>query len=180
MVLVQAPTWCWEYDTTLQTWHERQSYLKTFWRGYQPINVFGNWLCGDSLASNLLKLDGTIRNELGQPLKMRVETGPIGAFPRGVRINAIELYMTKGASNALGHDPDETDAQVEISISRDGGQSFGNPRQVPVGMQSITSKRARASIWGSAEVQGVRWRFEESAGLSFAFMGADMSFDLLR
>src|SRR3974377_2224313 len=46
MVVVQTPTWCWEYDTTLTSWHERQSYLQTYWRGYQPIYAFGGWLCG--------------------------------------------------------------------------------------------------------------------------------------
>jgi hypothetical protein len=180
MVVVQSPTWCWEYDTTLQSWHERQSYLQTWWRGYQPINVFGNWLCGDTLTASLLKLDGRVRNEAGSPLRMRIETGPIGAFPRSVRINSIELYMTKGVSSALGHDPDETNAMVEISMSRNGGQSWGNPRAVPVGMQSITTRRARASIWGQAQIEGVRWRFDESAGLNFAFMGADMLSDVLR
>jgi hypothetical protein len=280
MVVVQSPAWCWEYDTTLQSWHERQSYLQTFWRGYQPINVFGNWLCGDTLAPNLLKIDGTVSTEGGQfdvqtltvsgtpaggsftlsfagnlsgsiaynstaaqvqavlsnianvtctggplpatpviitfnirssqsvftlasnaltggssptaaithtitgfaanPLKMRIETGPLGAFPKAVRINSIELYMTKGASIATGHDPDETNAMIEISMSRNGGQSWSNPRQVPIGQQSITTRRARASIWGQAEIQGVRWRFDESAGLNFAFMGADMLADVLQ
>ncbi|MBO0716572.1 MAG: hypothetical protein J2P55_04450 [Rhizobiales bacterium] len=278
MVVVQGPNWCWEYDTTLQVWHERQSYLQNYWRGYQPIFVFNNWLCGDSKASWLLKLDGTVRTEGGQldvqtlsvsgsptsgsfilslggnrstaiaynataaqvqtalstianatcsggplpgtpvtitfnkpgaqstfvvaangltagsspaiahtttgiaadPLRMRIETGPMGAFPRSVRVNSVELYMTKGASDATGHDPDETNAMVEISMSRNGGQSFGNPRQVAIGPQSITTRRARASIWGQAEIQGVRWRFDESAGLNFGFMGADMLSDVLR
>jgi hypothetical protein len=282
MVVVQSPSWCWEYDTTLQSWHERQSYLQSYWRGYQPINVFGNWLCGDSLpgGSNLLKIDGSVRKEGGQsdvqtltvsgtptggtfvlslagnlsgtiafnataaqvqtalsvvaavtcsggpmpgtpvvitfnslaaqsifslainsltggssptvaiahtvtgsaanPLKMRIETGPLGAFPKSIRINSVELYMTKGASIATGHDPDETNSMVEISMSRNGGQSWSNPRQVPIGPQSIMTRRARASIWGQAEIQGVRWRFDESAGLNFAFMGADMLVDVLR
>jgi hypothetical protein len=286
MVVVQSPNWCWEYDTTLQSWHERQSYLQTYWRGYQPINVFGNWLCGDVQGANLLKIVGTVRKEGGlsevqslvttgtptggtftlsfsgqvspaiaynataaqvqtalftlpalngnvvcaggplpsavtvtfvnqlannpqplivlvinsltggaspgvslsrsvagvvaNPLRMRIETGPLGAFPRAVRVNSIELYMTKGASIATGHDPDETNAMVEISMSRDGGESWSNPRQVPIGPQSITTRRARASIWGQAEVQGVRWRFDESAGLNFAMMGADMLSDVLR
>jgi hypothetical protein len=180
MVVVQSPTWCWEYDTTLTSWHERQSYLQTFWRGYQPINVFGNWLCGDTLASNLLQISGTVRNEVSNPLRMRIETGPLGAFPRVVRINGIELYMTKGASIATGHDPDETNAMVEISMSKNGGQSWSNARQVIIGPQSITTRRARAAIWGSAEIQGVRWRFDESAGLNFGFMGADMLLDVLR
>jgi hypothetical protein len=179
MVVVQGPNWCWEYDTTLQSWHERQSYLQQFWRAYQPINVFGNWLSGDSLASNLLKIDGTVRKELTNPLKMRVETGSMGAFPRMMRVNAIELYLTKGASIATGHDPDETNAAVGITMSRDAGLTWGTPRSVPIGRQQ-TSLRARASIWGQADLQGVRWRFEESAGLNFAFMGADMAVDALR
>jgi hypothetical protein len=114
------------------------------------------------------------------PLRIRIETGPLGAFPKTVRVNSIELCMTKGASVATGHDPDETSAMIEISMSRNGGQSWSNPRQVPIGPQSITTRRARASIWGSAEIQGVRWRFDESAGLNFGFMGADMLVDVLR
>ncbi|WP_157790331.1 hypothetical protein [Bradyrhizobium japonicum] len=101
-------------------------------------------------------------------------------FPNAVRINAIELYLTKGASDATGHDPDETNVEIAISISRNGGQDWSNPRNVKIGRQAITNGRVRASIWGQAEVQGVRWRFEESAGVDFAFMGADMLGDKLR
>jgi hypothetical protein len=179
-VVVQGPNWCWEYDTTLQTWHERRSYLQLYWRGIQPIFVFGNWLCGDSKSSSLLKIDGTVRKEVGDPLRMRIETGPLGAFPNTVRVNGIELYLTKGASDVLGHDPDETNAMLDISMSRDGGQSWSNARSVAIGRQSITNGRVRSSVWGQAEIQGVRWRIEESAGLNFAFMGADMQADVLR
>jgi len=180
MVVVQGPTWCWEYDTTLTSWHERQSYLQTYWRGYQPIYVFGNWLCGDTLGPNLLEIGGTIRKEVGDPLRMRIETGPIGAFPHVVRINAIEIYMTKGASNALGSDPQETNAMIEVSCSRDAGQNWSSPRILYIGRQSTTTQRARGAIWGSAVIEGVRWRFDESAGINFAFMGADMESDTLR
>jgi hypothetical protein len=184
MVVVQAPTWCWEYDTTLLSWHERQSYLQTWWRGTQPIQLGFSpnpfWVCGDQKGPNLLKIDGSVRNEVGDPLRMRIETGPLQTFPNLIRVNEIELYMTKGASIATGHDPDETNAMVSISMSRDGGQTFGNPRNVALGRQSVTALRARAGIWGQADVQGVRWRFDESAGLNFAFMGADMMMDKLR
>jgi hypothetical protein len=180
MVVVQGPNWCWEYDTTLQSWHERQSYLQSFWRGYAPIYIFGAWMCGDTLGSNLLKIDGTLRKEISNPLRMRIETGPLGAFPNVVRINDIEIYMTKGTSIATGHDPDETNAMIEVSVSRNSGQSWSNPRQLPIGPQSRMGFRARGSIWGQANIEGVRWRFDESAGLNFAFMGADMTADVLR
>src|SRR5262249_57212717 len=151
-----------------------------YWRGYQPIFVFGNWVCGDKLSSSLLKIDGTVRKEVTNPLRMRIETGPLGAFARKIRVNTVELYMTKGASDALGHDPDETDAMVDISISRDGGQSWSNPRQVKIGRQALTDGRARSSIWGQVDIQGVRCRFDEGTGLNFALMGADMLSDTLR
>jgi hypothetical protein len=179
-VVVQGPAWCWEYDTTLQTWHERQSYLKAYWRGHRPIYTFSQWLCGDNDSPTLCRLSTATRKELGNPLAMRIETGPFGAFPQSVRINGIELYMTKGKSNALGHDPDETNAQIGISISRNGGNTWSKPRMVALGRQGISNIRARSAIWGQAEVQGVRWRFDESAGINFGFMGADMQSDTLR
>jgi hypothetical protein len=285
-VTVQGAAWCWIFDTTLNTWHERNSYLKNYFRGLYPIQAFGKWLCGDSDGVNLAEFSANVRKELGvndqqtititgapaggtftltfngqttaaiafnataaqvstalqglsrigsavdctggplpgaavsvrfkdalgsrpqplmtatssltggaspaiaithptlgvfgDPIKMRIETGPFGAFPSAVRINDIELYLTKGASDALGHDPDETDADIAISISRNGGQDWSNPRNVKMGRQSITNGRVRSAIWGQAEVQGVRWRFEESAGLDFAFMGADQKQDVLR
>ena len=180
MVVVQGPNWCWEYDTTLQTWHERRSNLVNYWRGHRPINVFGQWLCGDNLSPTMCTISSLVRNELGSPLAMRIETGPVGAFPKQVRINGIEVYLTKGQSTALGHDPDETNAMIAISMSRNGGLTWSKPRQIQIGAQAHGSQRARASIWGQCEVQGVRWRFDESAGINFGFMGADMQTDVLQ
>jgi hypothetical protein len=179
-LMVQGPAWCWIFDTTLQTWHERRSYLQTYFRGLYPVQAFGKWLMGDSDAANLCEISALVRKDLTTPIKMLVETGPFGAFPNAVRINSIELYLTKGASDATGRDPDETNVEIAISISRNGGQDWSNPRNVRIGRQAITNGRVRASIWGQAEVQGVRWRFEESAGVDFAFMGADMLADGLR
>lgn len=286
-VVVQGTNWCWVFDTTLGTWHERLSYLKGYWRGLYSVQAFGRWLVGDSDAAQLGEVNANIRKELGvndvqtvsisgtptggtftltfngqttaaiaynataaavdaalealprigtgnldctggplpgtpvvvrfkdamgvkpqpvmtassaltggsspaisiahttvgvygDPIMMRVETGPFGAFPQAVRINAIELYLTKGASDATGLDPQETNVEIAISISRNGGQDWSNPRNVKIGRQAITNGRVRSSIWGQAEVQGVRWRFEESAGVDFAFMGADQQQDVLR
>jgi hypothetical protein len=116
----------------------------------------------------------------GDPILIRIETGPIGQFPQQLRINTIELCLTKGVGRAVGADPLETDPDISISISRDGGQTWSNPRNVKIGRQSLTDQRVRASIWGQAQNQGVRWRFQESAPLSFGFMGADMLVDVLR
>ena len=88
--------------------------------------------------------------------------------------------MTKGAGNALGLDPQETNPMIEVSVSRNSGQNWSSPRILFIGRQSILGGRARGAIWGSAAIEGVRWRFDESAGIDFGFMGADMETDTLR
>ena len=180
VVVVQGPQWCWEYDTTLQTWHERKSHLVDYWRGKFPIAAFGQWISGDKKSGNLGVIDGLTNTEFGDPLLIRIETGPLGAFPNMLRINGIELYLTHGVGRATGADPLETDPDISIRISRDGGQNWSNPRVVKIGRQSLTDGRVRAAVWGQAQNQGVRWRLQESAPLSFGFMGADMQVDQLR
>lgn len=178
-VAVQGTDWCWCYDVGEQTWHERESYLVKYWRACFPVKAFGKWLCGDLNTGDLLEISMSEQTEVGDPLRMRIETGPAGAFPSKVRINSIELYLTKGVGNAEGIDPVETDPDIEISMSRDGGNTWLDPRVVKIGRQAITDGRVRASIWGQADVQGVRWRFDMSSSVPFALMGADMKADVL-
>lgn len=180
-VVVQGTGWCWEYETDAGSWHERRSYLQTYWRGTLPLMAWNNqWYCGDLLSNAVLKIDGNNHDECGQPLRIRIETGPFGQFPQIVRINTIELLCTKGVGIATGVVPQQTDPSVDIQISRDCGQTWSNPRPVKIGKQSLTNMRVRSSIWGQADVQGVRWRFSESAAVPFLFMGADMNADVLR
>lgn len=179
-VAVQGTNWCWCYDVGEQTWHERESYLVKYWRACFPIKAFDKWLCGDLNTGDLLEISMSEQTEVDDPLRMRIETGPAGAFPSKVRINSIELYLTKGVGDAEGIDPVETDPDIEISISRDGGNTWSSPRVVKIGRQALTDGRVRASIWGQAEVQGVRWRFDMSSSVPFALMGADMAADVLR
>lgn len=179
-VAVQGTDWCWCYDVGEQTWHERESYLVKYWRACFPVKAFGKWLCGDLNTGDLLEISMSEQTEVGDPLRMRIETGPAGAFPSKVRINSIELYLTKGVGDAEGLDPVETAPDVEISMSRDGGNTWLDPRVVKIGRQAITDGRVRASIWGHADVQGVRWRFDMSSSVPFALMGADMKADVLR
>ena len=101
---------------------ERKSHLQQYWRGLFLIWAFlGKWICGDRKSGNLAVIDGLTMTEFGDPLLITIETGPMGAFPNKIRINAIELYLTKGVGKATGADPLETNPDVSIQISRDGG-----------------------------------------------------------
>lgn len=179
-VCVQSPTWCWEYDVSLQAWHERQSYLVTYWRAMLPFKAFDRWLIGDSKTSRLLQVSAAAQDEIGDPLRMRIETGPLGDFPNPVIVNGIELSGTKGVGIATGADPTQTDPSIEISMSRDGGQTFGLPRLRKVGHQSVTNTRVRAHSFGHCEPQGMRFRFDMSDNVPFGLMAADVDVESLR
>jgi hypothetical protein len=173
-VAVQSPTWCWVYDVGVQTWNERQSYLKTYWRAAYPVKAFNKWLCSDVDTGNVIQIDGATQDELGTPLRMRIETGPFGGFPDALIVDEIELYLTKGVGVATGTDPVQTDPAIEVWMSPDGGVTWRGPRVLSLGRQAITTGRVRASIWGHADNQGVRWRFDMSSNVAFGMMGADM------
>lgn len=179
-VVVRGPTWCWEFDTTLQSWHERQSYLKSGWNGLFPVKAFDKWLCGIDGTAKLSEISGSYHDENGDPLRMTIETGPLGSFPKVARINEIELYLTKGVGIATGTDPVQTQPKIGISVSLDGGNTWKNERQVDLGGQALTNRRVRSSIWGQADVQGVRWRFTVSSNVPVGLMGADMKADVLQ
>jgi hypothetical protein len=132
------------------------------------------------LTGNILQIDASTQDEVGTPLRMRIETGPLGAFPSPIRVNTIELYLTKGVGIATGIDPVQTKPEIELSISRNGGQDWSNPRVLAVGGQALTAGRVRAHQWGHVDVQGVRMRIDCSSNVPIGFMAADMLVDKLR
>jgi hypothetical protein len=158
-VAVQTATWCWVYDVGMQTWHERQSYLKIYWRAAYPIKAFEKWLCTDLDTGNIWQIDAATQDEVGQPIRMRIETGPFGAFPSPLRINTIEMYLTKGVGIATGTDPVQTEPDIEVSVSRDGGRTGQTRASSRSGLRRFRWGALRAHLWGHVDAQGVRWRF---------------------
>lgn len=174
VVVVSSAAWTWEYSVTGGTWNERASHLATLWRGRYPAKAFDRWLCGDSGSGNLYKIDPDQHKEASDPLRMMVETGPMGNFPKPMRVDRVELYCTKGTGIAAGEDPNQTDPTVEISISPDGGHTWRKPRQIKMGRQSIMTGRVAANNLGHCIAQGVRLRFDMADAVPSGIMGGDM------
>jgi hypothetical protein len=179
-VVISCADWTWEYDCKEGVWHERQSYLDVRWRGMAPTKAFDKWICGDTEGGNLYEIDADTRREATSPLRMRVETGPIGNFPYPLRVDRVELYLTKGVGNAEGDDPEQTDPDIEVSLSKDGGGIWGIPRTVKLGRQAVRSGRVAVNNLGVAHPQGVRLRFDIPGAVPFGLMGGDMQASSLR
>ncbi len=178
----------WSYDINTQKWHERQSHLTNRWRGLQTWNAFGRWLVGDRGVPDLYSVgeylnDGNVYSidenfrEADDPMVARLESGPVQQFPQRVRVARADFNIETGVGNTLGEDPIETDPEVDISWSDDGGINWSNPLTRKLGRQSVNQD---ISVFrtGMSTRQGRRWRLDISDPVYVSIFGGDQSAEL--
>lgn len=82
---VKAPNYCWLYDFTTQTWHERASYLSATSRMKQAVYAaWPNnpiWLIGDEGSGDVGRVLGSVFDEWGSPLIWSITSKPVEPFP---------------------------------------------------------------------------------------------------
>jgi hypothetical protein len=80
---LSCPAWTWVLDITTSQWAQRDSYLVNRSRISGAINAFSKWLTGDTAAATSADHDNreTMRSE--DPLRLRIESGPVMNFPGG-------------------------------------------------------------------------------------------------
>lgn len=180
MWTLSSPLWTWEFNLNSQKWNERQSFsggLLTRWRGAGGINAFGNWLVGDAQAANLLAIDSTSYQEVGGPMLWRLESGPAEDFPNRIRVARADFDFVTGAGMSAGANANVTDPQVMISWSDDGGVTWRNPIQKPLGQQARSRKRVSVLGLGMSGAQGRRWRLDVTDPVYVGFLRGKMSSD---
>ena len=140
-VTLSSPAWTWEFNLTTQKWNERRAKLSdgtllTRWRGTgDSVLAFGRWLTGDTHSGKLLGVTSDTRMEDNAPLVMRIESAPAHDFPRGLSVPRADFNFAPGTGRAPGIDPVETDPQVMVDWSDNGGLSWSNPLWRSIGRQ---------------------------------------------
>jgi hypothetical protein len=182
-VVVQSVDWTWEYDVTLQRWHERQSYNMDRWRGSLPFKAFDVWMCGSIAdadgAADIYEIVHDLTLEDGEPLPIEIITAPMGAFPVGARVNRLDMFVSAAVGLAPGIDPIETTPKIDISISRDLGISWSSPWYRPIGPQGL-SPNVRVLNMGICGPKGIKLKFGFSDQVHFAMMAGDVTTAPLR
>jgi hypothetical protein len=174
--VIRSPTFTWEFDLGSQKWNEKTSYGQLRWRAIGGCSAFGKWLMGDTQAGQLVYIDQTNFTEVGNPLVMQMDSGPVVNFPNRTRVARADFNFVTGVGIATGADPIATNPQVGISWSNDGGLSYGNEFQRALGREATVS-RVTMLRSGMTDVQGRRWRLKISDPVYGGFLGAtqDMS-----
>lgn len=169
-------------DTTLVldeitgVWHERQSRFvdsrnetqTVGWRVANLATAYDLVWVGDSLDGRI----GTIENDsfseyTDNNILRTLITQPFSNETNKFSIPALKLTMDGGAGNATVADP-----QIRLSISRNGGRSFGNERSRGIGK---VGEFKRVAVWnrnGSFTATAVL-KFEWSEPARFSIIRLD-------
>lgn len=174
VVLVKTPDWCWEFNMNSGKWNERKKYLGGTWRGVAPLYAFSKWLLGDTNSGNLYQIDASAAREFGEPLRARLESGPVQDFPNRMQISRIDIDVVTGVGIATGDDPEQTNPDIELSVSRNSGVDWDIPRLLKLGRQAIAEQRVYDTRFGLSGPQGPRVRVDIASAVDMGVMAATM------
>jgi hypothetical protein len=175
---LSCPAWTWVLDISTSQWFQRDSYLQNRSRISGAINAYSMWLTGDTQTGNLQQILTSANDEVGNPLRLRIESGPVMNFPGGTVVGRADFYFVTGVGIATGRDPDQTDPDVEVSWSDDGGLTWSNPIIRKLGRQSESKQLiSLVSCTGRTSWQGRRWRLDVSSSVYAGFLFGTMSDD---
>jgi hypothetical protein len=117
-ILLSSLTWSWVFDLNTGKWAERNSYNLLRSRITGGIGVFGKWLCGDTQTGNIQEITSTTYQEIGNPFRMRLESGPVEKWPVGERIGRADFNFVTGVGQAVGTAQQRITGAVVGTLSR--------------------------------------------------------------
>lgn len=98
-------------------------------------NVFGKYLVAENASGNIYELDAEVYTDADEEIiRVRhsapIRSSMIGPDNKEFEINALEIILETGQGTISGQGQNP---KVGISVSRDGGKSFGTERLLRVG-----------------------------------------------
>jgi hypothetical protein len=170
---LSSSSWTWEFNLTTRQWNERKSYLQSRWRASQSVSALGEWLVGDRESGKVGVIDPDAFTEFGEPLIWTVESAPGSAFPGRVSVPRVDFDFEVGVGAVTGSTT-QTDPQVAISWSDDGGASFSSPVMRSLGALAKWQTAITINRTGMAGAKGRIWRLEVSDPVRVALYGGTM------
>ena len=125
LIFGDAFAWC--YDTATGEWHER-SQDDMPWQAKASVQVGNSWYVGTD-AGKIAQLTNTCL-DFGSPM---VREYTSHTLEPGARFTVAAIEAFPRIDGDLQGDGDTTEAKVTLEMSRDGGRTFGQPRDRGVG-----------------------------------------------
>jgi hypothetical protein len=116
------------YDIATQLWHERESVGEDYWRAICYMKLGDKHIVGDAFSGKLYEMDLDIYDEDGGYIERRVVFPPVADEGRPRFHGRVELEVEAGTGDF------DTNPQLMLSWSDDGGHSYGNEVSRGVGL----------------------------------------------
>jgi len=163
-------SFCVVYNLRTGLWHERQSYGRTTWRGSQAVYWQGKTLVGDFEDGRIYEVRRNVATEGGEPISMTAVCSTVHQSPAAFILDevAIDAVTGTGTEGPLIQDIDPV---VLLSVSQDGGLTFGGERRLRLGRGGERLRRIRSMRFGKFGPQGATLKLVCSASVARGFMG---------
>lgn len=140
------------YDAATSAWHHRESYGYDTWRAQHSIQAFGKTLFGDSQSGKIFYADKDTFTEDGETMIWKVISPPLHVFPDGAILDAVHFDMATGYGTLSGQG---SDPKVMLRVSVDGGNTFGQYRELELGVTGDKKARVTARRLGKFGPKGI-------------------------
>lgn len=149
----------WVYDATTQQWHERESEgYGGVWRAVVGAEFAGGIFTGDARYGNVYRLDPTRGDEAGDAI-VRVAVGtPFHAEGKQLFFRRLDVDMETGVGFQHGQG---SEPLVWLSVSDDGGRTFGNERWTSLGRAGNFRRRVTFRRLGAARERVYRLQMSD-------------------
>ena len=153
------------YDAVTQTWHERESFNRPYWRFGNMVRFAGKTLAGDSDSNEIVELDVRTFDEavddpqMGSNVQVMEWTyQPI--YAKGVRAfhDRLEVMFEAGMGLTTGQG---SDPKIDMAFSDDGGKTWHQLPSKTLGKKGEYQDRAIWTGLGSSRKRVYRGRISD-------------------
>lgn len=159
------------YDANTKLWHSRQSYGRNDWRVRWAVPAWNKIIVGDALSGKLGYLDSNTYTEFGDPIIWKVVSPPMHAFPNGGIVDAFHMDLATGYGTLSGQG---SEPKVMLRVSKDGGNTFGQYRELELGVRGKHATRVTARRLGAFGPKGIVFEISISDPVVRALVGCDV------
>jgi hypothetical protein len=159
------------YDAATGVWHSRESYGYSKWRARYSTRAFDRVIVGDSLTGKIGYLDKDTYTEFGEPMVWGVDSPPLHVFPNGGVVSALHLDLATGYGTLSGQG---SDPKIMLQVSTDGGNTFGQYRELSLGVRGKYATRVTARNLGQFGPKGIVFRLRISDPVARGLVGTDV------
>lgn len=173
-----CPAWTWQLNFTTGKWFSRKSYGQSNWRAKYSAHFGNDWIVGDATSNVLYKVDPAAYSENSNLMVMTLRSPPVHAYPHRVSIDRLHLDFTTGVG-LNSTDSDESNPQVGMRYSEDGGRSWSKQLLRSLGVDGDHRTRVSYDGLGVTGHHGRIFEIQASAPVVRGLLHAAIEGDLI-